>query len=184
MDERSWIRQLPWRQKNKAETKSAQIKFAPMLEITREKGRQILELRLMNHSSWAVWVEEVNVILADLVADSQTAVPPERVKHGILRNVNSHETVGVTFASVIHEAAGRPQGKYSCLVLTTVRYRVFDEWCIAKLGTYRVEMEALGVFSLRSARWYDKKMKQINGQIDLVPPEHKARATLCGTKVR
>jgi hypothetical protein len=173
MDERFWIRRLPWKQKNKAETKSAQVKFSPRLEITRERGWQNLELRLINRSSWAVWVEEVNVVLADLVADLKTAVPPERIKLAILQNVNPRETVDVNFDGVIHDAAGRPQGPYTCLVLTDVRYRVFDEWCNAKLGAYRVEMEALGSVGLRSARWYDKKMDQINARVDPVTTGHK-----------
>ena len=67
----------------------------------------------------------------------------------------------------------RPQGKYSSLVLTKVRYRVFNEWCNAKLKTYRVEMAALTVFVLRSVRWYDKKMKQIEGQRGLTTKGHR-----------
>ncbi len=169
MDERYWISRLPWRQKNKAESKSAQIKFAPKLKIRREGGWQHLELQLVNRSSWAVWVEGASVVLADLVADFQTVIPPEQTKRVILRNVNPHETFSVNFAGAIHDAAGRPQGQCTCLVLIDVRYRVFNEWCNAKLETYRVEMEGLSVFGLRSARWYDRKMKQIVGRFD--PPD-------------
>ncbi len=173
MDERYWISRLPWRQKDKADSKSAQIKFAPKLRITREGGWQYLELQLVNRSSWAVWVEEASVVLADLVADFQTVVPPEQTKHVILQNVNPNETFSVSFAGAIYDAAGRPQGQYTCLVLIDVCYRVFDEWCSVKLETYRVEMEALSVFGLRSARWYDKKMKQINGRVELISSKHK-----------
>jgi hypothetical protein len=154
------------------------------LEIVREDGWQNLELRLVNRSSWVVWVEEVSVVLADLLADRKTVVPPERVNLSILQNVNPRETVDISFDGVIHDAAGKPQGPYTCLVITDVRYKVFDEWCNAKLGAYRVEMEALGNVGLRSARWYDKKMKQINGRGDKLTADLKREAELCGVGAR
>ena len=172
MDNRYWIRLLPWRLENKAESKSAKIKFAPKLRITREDGWQYLELQLVNRSSWRVWVEEAKVVLADLEASLQTAIPPGQARHKILQNVNPNETLRVSLAAAIYDAAGRPQAPYSCLVFTHVRYRAFDEWCDAKLETYRVEMVALSVSGLHSARWYDKRIKQINGSVGLITPEH------------
>jgi hypothetical protein len=165
MDERYWIRLLPWRQKNKAESKSAQIKFAPKLKITREDGWVYLELQLENRSSWMVWVQEAAVVLIDPGSKWQTAVSNRQARYEILQNVEPNEIFSVSLARTIYDAAGRPQGPYSCLLSTTVRYRVFDEWCNAKLQTYRVEMAALTVVDLHSARWYDKEMKRINGPI-------------------
>ena len=173
MDERYWIRLLPWRLENKAESKSAKIKFAPKLRITREDGWQYLELQLVNHSSWTVWVEEASVGLADLDANLQTEVPSGQARHEILQNVSPNEALSVSLAGAIYDAAGRPQGQYSCLVHIHVRYRVFGEWRDAELETCRVEMEALSVFGLRSGRWYDKKIKQTNRRVDLITPEHK-----------
>ena len=173
MDERFWVRLLPWRQKNKAESKSAQIKFAPKLRITREDGWVYIELQLANRSSWRVWVEDASVVLADLAVNLQTFLPPGQARHAILQNVSPNETLRVSLAEAIYDAAGRPQEQYSCLVLTNVRYRVFDEWCNAQLETYRVEMAALSVCGLHSARWYDKQIKQINGSVGLTTKEHK-----------
>ena len=173
MDDRYWIRLLLWRQKNKAESKTAKIKFAPKLRITREDGWQYLELQLVNRSSWAVWVEEASVVLADLDANLQAEIPSGQARLEILQNVSPNEAFSVSLAGAIYDAAGRPQGQYSCLVLIDVRYRVFGEWRDAELETCRVEMEALSVFGLRSARWYDKKIKQTNRRIDLITPEHK-----------
>jgi len=62
---------------------------------------------------------------------------------------------------------------YSRLVCTNVSYRAVDEWCNAKLQTYFVEMAALKVLSLHSARWCEKWRKQINGRVDYLTPEHK-----------
>jgi hypothetical protein len=173
MDERYWIRLLPWRQKNMAESKSAQIKFAPKLRVVRKDAGAYLELLLVNRSSWTVWVEEATVFLIDLDAKRQTAVPTWQARYEILQNVEPNDTLSVSLARAIYDAAGRPQGSYSCLVRTNVLYRVFNEWCNAKLETYRVEMAALGILGLRSARSYDKEIKQINGSVDLTTKEHK-----------
>jgi hypothetical protein len=166
MDDRYWIRLLPWRQKNKAESKSAQIKFAPKLSVTRDHGWRTLQLLLVNRSSWTVWVEEATVALTDLDANSQTVIASWQARQQILQNVSSYDSLSVSLARAIYDAAGRPQGPYSCLVITNVRYRVFDEWCDAKLETCRVVMAAITVVGLRSAKWYDKKVKQINDLFD------------------
>jgi hypothetical protein len=173
MDERFWIRLLAWRPKNKPGSNPAQIKFAPKLRITRENGWVYLELQLVNRSRWPVWVQEAAVVLIELNADSQTAVSNGQARHEVLQNVGPNDTLCVSLARTIYDAAGRPQGPYSCLVSTNVRYRVFDEWCNAKLETHRVEMAALKVRDLHSARWYDKKVKQSNGSVGLTTKEHK-----------
>ena len=124
LDERYWIGLLPWRRKNKPESKSAQIKFAPKLEITREDGWVYLELQLVNRSNWTVWVQEATVVLIDLDAKWQTAVSNKQARYEILQNVEPHDTLSVSLARTIYDAAGRPQAPYSCLVSTNVRYRV------------------------------------------------------------
>lgn len=164
MLERYWIRLLPWRQRNKAETKSAQIKFAPRLRINRQDGWANLELLLVNRSSWTVWVQKATVVLIDFDGKERTAAPIGRARYEIRRNIRPRDRLGVSLARTIYDAAGRPQGLYSYLVLTNVRYSVFNEWCNAQLQTCRVAMEELTAVSLYSARWYDKM--RINGVID------------------
>lgn len=172
MDARFWIRLLPWRHKNKAESKCAQIKFAPQLVFSRKDGWRYLELLLVNRSSWTVWVEEANIVLANLRAIWQTTTPAGEARYQILQNVGPNETLGVSLAVSIYNAAGRPQGRYSCLVLTNVRYRVFDEWCDVKLETSRVDMAGYTALDLRRARWYDKKVKRINDSVGLTTKKH------------
>src|SRR5690348_5963157 len=162
-DERFWVRLLPWRQKNKSESKSTQIIFAPKLAIIRPNGWADAELQLVNRSNCSVWVEEALVTLADLDTVFQTVVPAGGARHKILQNVGPNETLELSLALAIYDAAGRPQGPYSCLVLTNVRYRVFDEWCDVNLEKCRVEMQALTVLGLRSGRWYYQKMEHIKG---------------------
>ena len=172
INERFWIRRLPWRRKSKANSKAAQIKFAPKLAVTHDDGWTYLELQLVNRSSWTVWVEETSIVLADLNASMQTEPPTGQGKHQIFQNVGPNETLSLCLARTIYDAAGRPQGPYSCLVLTNVRYHVFDEWCNVQLHTYRVEMAALSVVDLHSYRWYDKKMKRMNIRTNFEMQQH------------
>lgn len=156
--DRSWIHRLPWRRKGRDETKAAQIKFQPRLEIVRENGWADFSLCLVNQSSFSVWIEHANIALADLHAKLQTTTPIEHLNQEILQDVGAKETLRVSLANAVYDAAGRPQGPYTCLLLANVRYWVFDEWCDARATTCRIEMAAINVTDLHGARWYDKKM--------------------------
>ena len=145
----------------------------PKLTITCEDIWNGLELLLVNRSSWPVWVEDASVVLSDLDADMQAVVPTGQARHQILQNVGPNETLSVNLARAIYDAAGRPQGQYSCLVLTDVSYRVLNEWRNAKLERYRVEMAAVTVVRLRSTHRYKKKIKQMNGSVYLTTKERK-----------
>jgi hypothetical protein len=164
---------LPWRRKNKVESNPARIKFVPKLAIHKENGWVYLELQLVNGSCWTVWVQEAAVVLIDLDAQSQTALSNGQGRHEVLQNVGPNDILSVSLARTIYDAAGRPQGSYSCLVSVNVRYRLFDEWCDATLETYRIEMAALKVRGLQRARWCDKKVKQSNRSVGLTTEEHK-----------
>ena len=160
MDNSYWARLFPWQQKNRPGSTPPPVKFEPQLLITREDTWTYLVLQLGNRSNRTVWVEEASIVLADLDADMQTEVPTGQARNQILQNVGPNETLSVSLARAIYDAAGRPQGTYSCLALTNVRFRVFNEWRNAQLETCRVEMTALTVLRLHSARrWYDKKIK-------------------------
>lgn len=75
-----------------------------------------------------MWVEDATVVLADLDADLQAVVPSGQARLQIFENVRPNETLSVDLARAIYDASGRPRGPLSCLVLTNVRYRVFNEW--------------------------------------------------------
>jgi hypothetical protein len=156
--ERVWIRRLPWRRKGRDETKAAQIKFQPQIEIVRQDGWADLSLLLVNRSSFTVWIEHASISLADLTAKHQTAAPIARFEQQVLQYVGAKETLSISLANAVYDAAGRPQGPYTCLLLANVRYCVFDEWCDARAATCRIGMAAINVTDLHAARWYDKKM--------------------------
>jgi hypothetical protein len=155
------------------ESKSPQVNFEARLATTHERGRMYLILQLFNHTSWTVWIDEVSVVLAALDANLQTEAPTGQARHRIFQNVGPNEALGVSLAETMYDAAGRPQGRYSCSINTGVRYRVLDEWCDAKLEPCHIEMEALTVVALHGARWYDKRIKQKNGLVGLAMNVHR-----------
>jgi hypothetical protein len=173
MDEAFWIRFLPSWQKSKAESKSSEIKFVPKLRLTRDGGCVFIELLLRNRSAVAVWAEDATVALTHFDVNRHTGISRGQARLAICQNVTPDEALSVSVAEAIYDAADRPQGRYSCLVLTNVRYRVFDGWRDARLETYRVEMVALTVVGLHRARWYGQNIKQINGSVSLRTKEHK-----------
>jgi hypothetical protein len=118
-------------------------------------------------------VEEAAVALDELEANWQTVVPAGHVIHKILQNVVPGDALSVSLAATIYDAAGRPQGQYSCLVLTDIRYRVLNEWHVAKLEKCRVEMKALTVVDLHSTHRCDKKVNQMKGSVELIPKDRK-----------
>src|SRR6201987_753879 len=101
MDERYWIRLLPWREKNRAATKAAQIKFGAQLRIIREDGWAYLQLRLVHRSTWTVGVKEATETVTGLDANEQTTVLIGRGKHEILLNVFPNESLCVSLARQI-----------------------------------------------------------------------------------
>ncbi len=169
----SWMRLFSLRQKSTEDSDHAEIKFIPKLTITRNNGWVYLELVLWNSSDWTVWVEEGTVVLTDLDANWQTGVPTGQANLNIRQNVVPHDVLSVSLASSIYDAAGRPQGQYSCFVFTNVRYRARDKWFEAQLEACRVEMTALTVLSLRKPHWYNKKIKHTKGSVDFTTLQRK-----------
>jgi len=104
-----------------------------------------------------VWVEEATVVLTDLDANWQTSIPTGQARREIRQNVRANESLGLSLAGAIYDAAGRPQGRYSCLVYIEVHYRFDDEWFSKGLDTFRVEMGAFTVHGFHRLRWYEKK---------------------------
>jgi hypothetical protein len=150
-----------WR-KTRAESEYVESSFASELRINREDGWVSLELLLVNDASMTVWVEEATVALTDLDANWQTSIPTGQARREIRQNVRASESLGLSLAGAIYEAAGRPQGRYSCLVYIEVHYRFDDEWFSKGLDIFRVEMGALTVHGLHRLRWYEKKARPNN----------------------
>jgi hypothetical protein len=147
-----------WWRKTVSESKRIEIKFAPQLKINRHDGAGSLDLLLVNDAGMTVWVEEALVVLADLDAIWQTAIPTCQTQHEIRQNISAEESLELSLVGAIYDAAGRPQGRYSCLISVDIRCRVGDEWFNKTLGASRIEMNTLKVLSLRHSRWYEKRV--------------------------
>jgi hypothetical protein len=141
--------------------------FSARLRVFHDDGWVSLELLLINRLDTTVWVEDATVALSDLEANWQTANPAGQARHKIRQNVGPLDTLRVSLAGAIYDAAGRPQDTYSCLVHTVVHYRLFDEWYKAELESCRIAMAALTVVNLLRPRWYREKIKQIKSLVDL-----------------
>src|SRR6266850_4184399 len=129
-----------WWRKTRNESEHIEIDFTPKLRINRDDGGVSLDLLLVNDARMTVWVEEATVVLTDLDAIWQTSIPNGQARHEIRQNVRANESLELSLAGAIYDAAGRPQGRYSCLVYIEVHYRFDDEWFSKGLDTYRVEM--------------------------------------------
>jgi hypothetical protein len=160
MRDASWTSGL-FRRRRKAKPAPGdfQIDFSAGLRVFPDDGWVYLELLLVNRSNVSVWVEEAVIVLSELEANWQTSVSTGPARHEILENIRPNDTLRVSLVGDIYEAAGKPQGMYSCTVFTDVRYRVGDEWFNKSLEGYKVEMAALTVFRLRSSRWFGKKIR-------------------------
>lgn len=152
MEDSFWIHLLPWRQKDRPDSKSAQIKFSCLLALNQDGRGNHLELLIVNRSSWTVWVEQASISFNELTAPFQSAVPHDRTEIQVGRNIEPHKILRVDIAKVLYEAAGRPQRHYSCLVSTYVLYSVFNEWCKTKTKSCRVTMQGVNAVRFHSPR--------------------------------
>jgi len=140
-----------WR-KTKPEPGGFQIDFSAQVRLFRQDDWAYLDLFLVNRSHVTVSVEEAVVVLSNLEANCQTSISTGQARLKILQNIRPNETLGVSLVGSIYEAAGRPQGRYSCMAFTDVHFRVGDEWFKKTLDACRLEMAALTVFRLRRPR--------------------------------
>jgi hypothetical protein len=140
-----------WRRKD-GNLSLIKIDLKPVVRIKRFDGWVSLELDLVNRSSVTAWLEEAKLVITDLETNFQTALATSQVVHRIRQAIPPNETLSMSLAGSLYEAAGRPQGTYSFLVLGTVRYRTGEDWAEANIRPYRIKMAALSVLRLRRIR--------------------------------
>jgi hypothetical protein len=126
--------------------------FRPRIGFTRLDGMESLSLLLENGFHKHVWAEEIEILLADLVANNQTAEPTLRGIKKIRQMVAPRDTLPISLAEVIYKAAGEPQRKHSSVLFSVLRYRVGEEWFEKKLENCRIQMLGLTVLDVRRER--------------------------------
>jgi hypothetical protein len=162
-----------WRRRRNLATRDAEIDFRPSIGFTRMDGWASLALLMLNKSDSNVWAEEIEIVLADLIADDQTS---EASCHGVQKIhqfIRPFDMLPVSLVETIYKAAGEPQRKYSCVISTIVRYRAGEQSFEMPMHPYRLRMAGLTVVSNRRERWTKSEFK----------PQNKSRnPQLAGTK--
>ena len=115
---------------------------------------------LQNKFQKSVWAEEIEIFLADLVANNQTAEPALQGIQKIRQTVAPKDTLPISLAEVIYKAAGDPQRKHSSILTAVLRYRVGEDWFEKDLGAYKIQM--LGLTVLKVRRMHNPALKNAN----------------------
>jgi hypothetical protein len=126
--------------------------FRPRVGFSILDGMQSVSLLLENESGDRIWVEEIEVCLADLQANNQAGEASCREALPIRQIVESRDTLPISLAGVLYKAAGEPQREYSCALSSVLRFRVNESWFERSLEDYRVSMVGLTAAGLRRER--------------------------------
>lgn len=117
--------------------------FRPCVGYTKLDGMASLSLLLRNQSSEYVWVEQVEILLTELKAEDQTAEATARGVQSVRQRVSPGDTIPISLARVIYNAAGDPQRKYSAVLSSNLRFRIGDAWMARTLESYKIRMMGL-----------------------------------------
>jgi hypothetical protein len=126
--------------------------FRPRMGFSILDGMQSISLLLENESDDRIWVEEIEVCLADLEANNQAAEPSCRETLRIRQVVEPRDMLPISLAGVVYKAAGEPQREYSCGLSSVLRFRVEESWFERSLEDYRIRMVGLTASGMRRER--------------------------------
>jgi hypothetical protein len=135
------------------------VDFRPSIGFTRLDGWASLALLLENKSNSNVWVEEIEIVLTELIANEQTSNVTCQEIQKIHQAVRPLDTLPVSLVETIYKAAGGPQRRYSCVMSAMVRYRAGEEWFEKPMQPYKLRMAGLTVVSNRRERWTKSEFK-------------------------
>jgi hypothetical protein len=136
------------------------------LKSTRNRGWTFFNLVLLNRSRMRISVVDVTFSIIDLVARHQAFPSTKESTFKVRRFVKPGDLLCVDLVELFYNAAGRPQGAYSFVVATTIRYRARGDLFTQPLPLCRVRMAALSPNALQRIRWYSKP---------IAPPEASRR---------
>lgn len=137
------------------------------LQVSRARGWTFFNLALANRSRMRIAVVDATFTISDLAAKFQATQPAKETTFKIRRTVNPGGLLGIEPVEHFYNAAGKPQGGYSFIVATTVRYRAHGDLFEQALPSYRVRMVALSPKDLRRIRWYNKPPEFVEAARDL-----------------
>ena len=123
--------------------------FRPCIGFTRLDGMTSLSLLLENHFRKHIWAEEIEISLTNLEAENQTAEPTLRGTQKIRQMVPPGDTLPISLAELIYEAAGKPQRTHSSVLSPRLRYRVGEDWFAKQLEGCSIQMMGLTAVKVR-----------------------------------
>lgn len=126
--------------------------FRPRVGFSRFDGMQSISLVLENESTERIWAEEIEISLAGLVAEDQTAEATCRETLRIRQTIEPEDALPISLAGVIYRAAGDPQREYSCTLSSILRFRIGEDSFERSLEDYRIRMVGLTAAGARRER--------------------------------
>lgn len=126
------------------------------LRVSRTHGWTFFNLVLVNRSRMRIAVVDATFTISGLVAKFQASPATKETTFKIRRILMPGGLLGSGLIEQFYNAAGKPQGGYSFLVATTVRYRAHGDLFEQTLPLYRVTMFALSPNNLQRIRWYNR----------------------------
>jgi hypothetical protein len=148
---RSWQDRAP-----SAEPADPEVDVRAELKATRAQGWTFFNLVLVNRSRMRVAIVDATFAITGLVANFQASPPTKETTFKLRHFVMSGDFLCVDLVELFYSAAGRPQGGYSFVVATTIRYRAHGDLFTQILPLCRVRMTALSPNALQRIRWYSK----------------------------
>jgi hypothetical protein len=164
-----------WTYKSDGSAKDTGVDFRPSIGFTHMDGWASLALLMVNKSERNVWVEEIEIVLTNLIADDQTSEATYREIQKIRQAVQPRDMLPVSLMETIYGAAGKPQTTYSCVMSTVLRYRVGEKWFERPLQPYRLKLAGLTVVSNHRERWTKSEFKPQEKSPDSQPVSTKSK---------
>jgi hypothetical protein len=163
----AWVALKFWQDRApSSEPVDPEVNVEAGLKATRAQGWTFFNLVLLNRSRMRVSVVDVTFSIIDLVAKHQAHPATKETTFKVRRFVQPGDLLCVDLVELFYNAAGRPQGAYSFVVGTTIRYRAHGDLFTQPLPFSRVRMVALSPNALQRIRWYSKPV---------TPPESSRR---------
>lgn len=152
-----WLALRFWRDRApSSKPNDPEVNVKVELQVSRTHGWTFFNLVLENRSRMRIAVVDATFTINGLVAKFQASPASKETTFKIRRIVKPKGILGAGLVEHFYSAAGKPQGGYSFVIATTVRYRAHGDLFEQALPLYRVKMVALSPNDLRRVRWYNR----------------------------
>jgi hypothetical protein len=153
----AWVALKFWQDRApSSEPLDPEVRVEAELKATRTQGWTFFNLMLLNRSRMRIAVVDATFSITGLVAKFQAFPATKATTFKVRRFLTPGDFMHLDLVEIFYNAAGKPQGAYSFVVATTIRYRAHGDLFTQVLPLSRVRMVALSPNALRRVRWYSK----------------------------